>query len=88
MLIFFSIRDSLRVERLFLSDKKDKAISCYIHRYLSKVRSIPSLRMHELLKILEHAFSLLDEFSSIHVQSLCFQLTHFIVISCLCVQIE
>ena len=53
---YFSIRDSLRVERIFLSDKKDKGISCYILEYLAKVRSIPSLRMHDLLEILEHAF--------------------------------
>ena len=53
---YFSIRDSLRVERIFLSDKKDKGISCYIHEHLAKVRSIPSFRMHDLLEILEHAF--------------------------------
>ena len=53
---YFSIRDSLWVERLFLSDKKD------IHEYLAKVRPISSLRMHDLLEILEHAFSLLGEF--------------------------
>ena len=53
---YFSIWDFLRVQPLFLSDKKDKGISCYLHEYLAKVRSIPSPQMHDLLEILEHAF--------------------------------
>ena len=55
---YFSIRDSLRVQRL--SNKKGKGISCQIHEYLANVRLILSLQMHDLLEILEHAFSLLD----------------------------
>ena len=47
--------------------KKTEEISGYIHEDLAKVKSIPSLQMHDLLEILEHAFSLLMDFSSIHI---------------------
>ena len=57
---FFSIRDSLRVQCLFLQIIKTA-------RNLLKVTWIPSLQMHDLLEILEHAYSLLDGF---------FQYTH------------
>ena len=91
---YVSIRDSLWVQHLFLSDKKTEEFSGYIHEYLAKVKSIPSLQMHDLLEILEHAFSLLVDFSSIHIttcyiynnihgQSCCVQIIHFIVIRCL-----
>ena len=63
---YFSIQDSLRAQRLFLSDKKTEEFSGYKHEYLAKVRSIPLLQMHDLLEILEHAFLLLVDFCSIH----------------------
>ena len=44
--------------------KKTKEFSGYIHEYLAKVKSIPLLQMHDLLEILEHAFSLLVDVSS------------------------
>ena len=60
---YFSIQDFLRVQRLFLSDKKTEEFSGYkLHEYLAKVKSIPLLQMHDLLEILEHAFSLLVDF--------------------------
>ena len=47
--------------------KKTEEFSGNIHEYLAKVKSIPSLQMHDLLEILEHAFSLLVDFSSIRI---------------------
>ena len=62
---WFSIRDSLRVHCLFLSDKKRQRNFLLIYMNISQKSGwfpIPSLRIHDLLKILEHALSLLDEF--------------------------
>ena len=47
---------------VFFQIKKTMEYSCYTHEYLAKVKSIPSLRMHDLLEMLQHAFSLLDRF--------------------------
>ena len=66
--------------------------SCYTHEYLAKVKLIPSLRMHDLLEMLQHAFSLLDGFiqytyNYMFYNNMCnvvfFKWAHFIVISCL-----
>ena len=61
-ILIFSFRDSMWVQHLFLHIKQTQECTCYIHEYLTKVKSFPSLRMHDLLEILEHAFSLLDGF--------------------------
>ena len=50
---YLSIVDSLRIRQL-LSDKKTEEFSCYTHEYLAKVKWIPSLRMHDLLKSCQH----------------------------------
>ena len=48
------------VSASFPSNKKTEEFTCYKHAYLTKAKSIPSLRMHDLLEIFDHAFSLLD----------------------------
>ena len=41
--------------------KMREEYSCYTYEYLAKVKSFPSVRMHDLLEMLQHVFSLLDD---------------------------
>ena len=45
---------------VFFQIKETEEYFCYTHEYLTKVKLFPSLRMHDLLEMLQHAFSLLD----------------------------
>ena len=66
ILIIFLFRIPCEYSVFSFQVKKTEEFSGYIHGYLAKVKSIPLLQMHDLLEILEHAFSLLVDFSSIH----------------------
>ena len=60
---------------------KTEGFSCYTHEYLAKAKSIPSLRMHDLLEILQYVFSHLDGFPSIHKTKCCITICAMLLFS-------
>ena len=66
ILIIFLFRITCGYSVFSFQIKKTEGFSGCIREYLAKVKSIPLLQMHDLLEILEYAFSLFVDFPTIH----------------------